>query len=287
MTTPSDDPRRSAAHEEATRPVLPQALDFRAECEALHDVLAAAPATAWQEPTQFQGWTFDDIVAHLNMFDYAAELAARGREELQAYLGPLLQRLGGGMSFAQAAREWRGDRSGQALLAQWREQYLRLADVYAALDPNQRLAWAGPDMNARSFMSARQMETWSHGQAVFDALGLERVEHDRLRNIAVMGVNTFGWTFTVNRREVPGSKPYVRLTSPSGATWEWNDTGSADRIEGSAVDFCRVVTQTRNVLDTDLRVTGEVAREWMALAQCFAGPPVRPPAPGTRFKRVR
>lgn len=270
---------------DSAAPRLPQARDFLDECEALHAALAAAPADAWREPTQFKRWTFDDIVAHLNMFDYAAELAARGREPLQAWLAPLMQRLGSGLSFAEAAREWRGSLAGHALLAQWREQYQRLAAIYAALDPDQRLAWAGPDMNARSFMSARQMETWSHGQAVFDTLGLERPEHDRLRNVAVMGVNTFGWTFKVNRREVPAVKPFVHLTTPSGATWQWNDAASPDRIEGSAVDFCRVVTQTRNVLDTSLRVTGDVAREWMALAQCFAGPPVEPPPPGTRFKR--
>jgi len=45
------------------------------------------------------------------------------------------------------------------------------------------------------------------------------------------------------------------------------------------------VTQTRHVSDTDLRVTGETATQWMAQAQCFAGPPEPPPAPGTRFAR--
>jgi uncharacterized protein (TIGR03084 family) len=272
-------------HSDPAEPRLPQALDFLDECEALHAALAAAPAAAWREPTQFKAWTFDDIVAHLNMFDHAAELAASGREPLQAWLGPLMQRLGAGLGFVEAAREWRGNLAGHALLDQWREQYRRLASIYAALDPDQRLAWAGPDMNARSFMSARQMEAWSHGQAVFDALGLERCEHDRLRNVAVMGVNTFGWTFKVNRRDVPATRPSVRLASPSGAQWAWNEPASDDCIEGSAVDFCRVVTQTRNVLDTSLRVSGSVAREWMSLAQCFAGPPVQPPPPGTRYRR--
>ena len=32
---------------------------------------------------------------------------------------------------------------------------------------------------------------------------------------------------------------------------------------------------------TGLAVTGAVAEEWMRLAQCFAGPPVLGPAPGT------
>ena len=129
------------------------------------------------------------------------------------------------------------------------------------------------------------METWAHGQAIFDALGIDRVEHDRLRNIAVMGVNTFDWTFKVNRRDVPAVKPYVRLRSPSGALWEWNDPATVERVEGSAVEFCRVVTQTRNLADTTLAVTGGIARQWLERAQCFAGPPEQPPAPGTRFKQ--
>jgi hypothetical protein len=36
----------------------------------------------------------------------------------------------------------------------------------------------------------------------------------------------------------------------------------------------------------DLRVTGAVATDWMAIVQCFAGPPEDPPAPGTRFTRA-
>ena len=66
-----------------------------------------------------------------------------------------------------------------------------------------------------------------------------------MRNIAVTGVNTFDWTCTTNRRDVPALKPYLRLTNPSSALWEWNDPAAAERVAGSAVEFCRVVTQTR------------------------------------------
>ena len=56
-----------------------------------------------------------------------------------------------------------------------------------------------------------------------------------------------------------------------------------NRVEGDAVDFCKIVTQTRNVADTTLRVHGPVATDWMTIVQCFAGPPQDPPAKGTRF----
>ncbi len=50
----------------------------------------------------------------------------------------------------------------------------------------------------------------------------------------------------------------------------------------TAASSGQVVTQTRNVADTRLEVTGPVATQWMSIAQCFAGMPVDPPEPGTR-----
>ena len=58
---------------------------------------------------------------------------------------------------------------------------------------------------------------------------------------------------------------------------------AGDLVEGQATEFCQVVAQTRALKDTSLRVEGDVAREWMSIAQCFAGPPENPPAPGSRF----
>ena len=55
-------------------------------------------------------------------------------------------------------------------------------------------------MSARSSITARQMETCAHAQEVFDCLGQYRADTDRIRNIAHLEVNTFGWTF-VNRGE--------------------------------------------------------------------------------------
>ena len=140
-------------------------------------------------------------------------------------------------------------------------------------------------MGVRMFTTARQMETWAHAQDVYDLLGKRRRYNDRIENIAVIGVKTFGWTFANRRLEVPATVPYVRLVAPSGALWEWNEASESDRVCGTAVDLCHVVTQGRNVADTRLEVVGESAQRWMAIAQCFAGPPVDPPAPGTRTGR--
>jgi uncharacterized protein (TIGR03084 family) len=140
-------------------------------------------------------------------------------------------------------------------------------------------------MGVQMFTTARYMETWAHSQAVYDLKQVERQHTDRIKNIVTIGVKTFGWTFVNRQLEVPGPPPFVRLTAPSGAIWEFNDPSDDERIEGTALDFCLTVTQVRNVADTGLKVVGDVANQWMEIAQCFAGGPVDPPAPGYRLGR--
>jgi uncharacterized protein (TIGR03084 family) len=137
-------------------------------------------------------------------------------------------------------------------------------------------------MGVKMFATARQMEVWAHGQEIFDVLGRDRPGTRRLKNIAVIGVRTFGWTFVNRRLPVLRDLPYVRLIAPDGAIWEWNPPSDTSAVAGSALEFCQVVTQVRNIADTTLTVTGETARRWMSIAQCFAGPPEDPPAAGTR-----
>ena len=165
---------------------------------------------------------------------------------------------------------------------------------WSALDPKTRVKWAGPDMSVRSSITARQMETWAHGQAVFDVFGQQREETDRIKNIVVLGVNTFEWTYKVRKLNPPGPMPQLLLTSPGGEQWAFGsdrgsdletdtDTRHDELIKGSAVGFAQTVTQTRNAADTDLIITGPIATDWMSKAQCFAGAAVPPPAAGTRF----
>jgi uncharacterized protein (TIGR03084 family) len=141
-------------------------------------------------------------------------------------------------------------------------------------------------MSVRSSITARLMETWAHGQEVYDVLGATRVDTDRIKNIAQLGVNTFAWTFLNRRLEIPADVPHVRLVAPSGAIWEWNPPSETNRVEGDASEFCQVVTQVRNLADTKLTVVGETAGRWMSIAQCFAGAASDPPAPGTRFREA-
>ena len=78
------------------------------------------------------------------------------------------------------------------------------------------------------------------------------------------------------------------LSLPSETTICYSEHDNDDNfIKGSAVDFCQVVTQVRNIDDTNLNVVGDVATIWMKYAQCFAGRPENPPHKGSRFIQLK
>lgn len=259
-----------------------QPKDFLDESEALHALLAPLVDADFKRVTRFKGWTINDVLTHLHFWNRAVDIALTDEPAFVALAGDLISALATEPLRAYENRAIALE--GRALLAAWRDQYRVVAERFASVDPKARVKWVGPDMSARSSVTARLMETWAHGQEVYDSLGVARIDGDRIRNIAVLGLNTFGWTFKVHGLPVPAVVPHVRLVAPSGEVWALNDARDDERIEGSATEFCQVVTQVRNIADTRLRLTGDVARQWMAIAQCFAGGRESPPAPGTRYR---
>jgi uncharacterized protein (TIGR03084 family) len=117
------------------------------------------------------------------------------------------------------------------------------------------------------------MEYWAHGQDIADGLGVRRDPTARLRHICHLGVRTRGFSYAVRGRTAPDADVRVELTGPDGDAWTWGDAAAEDRVSGAAEDFALVVTQRRLVDDTGLVVQGDAAREWLSLAQAFAGGP--------------
>jgi uncharacterized protein (TIGR03084 family) len=262
--------------------MLPQVADFQAEADELHQLLVTLTDADWDRPTLFKQWTVNDIVQHLHDADLMAAASVSGPDHFATFRAEREALIDRGMTRVQAARHRLGDLTGARLLQRWHTQVVDLCNELSTMPADARFKWAGPDMGLRMFATARQMETWAHGQAIYDLMDRTRTATDRLRNIAEIGARTYGWTFANRKREVPGPAPHIRLTAPSGAIWQWNDPTPGNAVEGDALPFCQVVTQTRNIADTDLMITGEPARIWMSLAQCFAGPPNDPPPPGLR-----
>ena len=266
---------------------MQQIVDLEAEGREFHRLLASLADGDWQRPTLFKGWTINDIVQHLHMGDTMGLASATDPDQFTALREDVQARRATGLSRVEETRERLGDLTGPRLLERWQDTLERLCAALAAKAPDARLKWAGPDMGVRMFTTARQMEIWSHAQAIYDLLDRERpAPSPRLRNIAELGVRTFAWAYRNRGLPVPPVVPHVRLATPFGETWEWNAGATGEAVSGEALAFCQVVTQIRNVADTTLRVDGEGARHWMSIAQCFAGPPETPPAPGLRRRGI-
>ncbi len=260
-----------------------QPQEFLEESEALHAILADLREADFDCPTRFKQWTINQILSHLHLWNRAAEQVLTDEDAVVRLVGDFIA-LGNPQLLRDYEQRQLGGLRGVALREAWRAQFISTARSFAAVDPRRRTKWYGPELSARSNITARLMETWAHGQALYDLLALERTDTDRIRSVALLGVNTFDWSFKVRGLPVPEVKPWVDLRLPSGAPWTWGDPGASDVIRGSATEFCQVVTQVRNVADTRLQVVGETATRWMGIAQAFAGVSHPPPAPGTRFR---
>lgn len=267
--------------------MISEAQDFAAERDAVHALLKPLADADFERSTQFKGWTLNNILSHLHAGDVSAAMTLQHPAAFAAAKAKREAARAAGQSMLDFQSASIGNLKGQELLASWLASAQKTAEAYAPADPKQRVKWAGPDMSARSSITARLMETWAHSQAMYDLLGVERQNSDRIRAIAHLGAITFKWTFANRGETPPGPAPHVRLTAPSGAIWEWNadQAPPGERIEGPAADFAQVTAQTRNIADVSLRVSGPIATAWMAKAQSFAGPPNDPPAPGARFRQ--
>jgi len=262
--------------------MLQQAVDLQTECDALYELLSSLSDEDFERKTLFKDWTVNTVLQHLHFFNRAAHISLNDKDGIVAILAGLRASAEKGEDMVAHTDRKLDGIGGRALLKLWHDYYTAMIPDYEDVDPKMRVPWAGPDMSVRSSVTARLMETWSHAQALYDLLGVVRQDGDHIKNVVVIGNNTFGWTFINRGEEVPEDKPFLKLTAPSGEVWEFNEPSDSNYIEGAATEFSQVVTQCRNIGDTQLKVVGETATKWMAVAQCFAGVPKEPPAPGER-----
>jgi len=251
--------------------------DLKDEQEALDAIVADLDEEKWNMITPFNDWSIKREICHLAYFDATARLAATDPEKFAHHVEELLKHF---EDFDAYTTDDGMRLTAPELLGHWRKERSALLAALDHLDPKDRLPWYGPSMSARSFATARLMETWAHGQDVADALGIYRPVTERLYHVAMLGVVTFKWSFTTNQMEVPETEVRVELSGPSGQIWTWGPEGVENIVRGSAEDFCLVVIRRRDVADTDIVTEGDVAARWMMIAQAFAGPPEPSPKPG-------
>ena len=244
------------------------AAHLREETAALVAVLEATGPEGFAAMTPSPGWTVADQVSHLAYFDEAATASTLDPASFAVYRDDAL-RLGTSLCDDVAARC--RDRAPDELVAWLRSARAAMLDAMLAAGASTRVPWYGPDFSVASALSGRIMETWAHGQDVDDALGVPHPATGALYDVARLCARTRPNSYATHARRPPDVEVAVVLDAPDGATWVFGD--GAEVVRGDAIEFCLVATQRVHLTDTSLVASGPAAREWLELAQAFAGPP--------------
>lgn len=244
--------------------------DLSAETEVVDRMVAELSESGWGTATPAVGWTVKDQIAHLSWTDEQARIAATDKAAFDDILKVAWQNPTG---FVDDGARQEAAKSTEQLLDEWRKRRGALAEALIATPSGEKLPWFGPPMSAASMATARLMEAWAHGLDIADALGVVNAPTDRLKSIAHLGVRTRDFAYQVNGEIPPADDFRVELVAPDGSAWTWGPDDASQRVTGSALDFCLLVTQRRNRSELDIATTGEDAAHWATIAQCFAGPP--------------
>ena len=74
---------------------------------------------------------------------------------------------------------------------------------------------------------------------------------------------------TVIRHRLPPEPFRIELAGPGGQTWTWGPDDAAQRVRGTALDFCLRVPQRRPLSGTGLTAAGPDAQRWLEIARVF------------------
>ncbi len=244
--------------------------DLRAESDELDALVASLPDDRWREPTPAAGWTVAHQIGHLHWTDRGSLLSVTDED---GFADLLKTALTDPIGFVNTAADELAAVPPAELLADWRATRSQLHDALLTVGDGRKLPWFGPPMSAPSMATARLMETWAHGLDVADALGVTRTPTARLRSVAHIGVRTRDFAFVINELAPPPEPFRVELHAPDGEVWTWGPSDAAQRVTGSAEDFCLLVVQRRPLGELDVAAVGDAAAHWLTIAQAFAGPP--------------
>lgn len=239
------------------------------------DQLVEAAGTArWNADTPAEGWDVAMQIAHLAWTDEVSLTAIRDPAAFHAVLDTAMTDPTG---FVDAGAAEIAATGRDEVLARWRLARGDLADALKAADPGEKIPWFGPPMRPVSMTTARIMETWAHGVDVADGLGIS-VSDDpafvgALPHVAKLGFKTRAFAYMMNGLEAPNSEIHVTLTQADGNVLEFGTPEATQRVSGSLLDFCLLVTQRVHLADTDLEALGDDADKWLRIAQAFAGLP--------------
>jgi uncharacterized protein (TIGR03084 family) len=244
--------------------------DLKGEGQALDQIVAGLDTSQWDLPTPAPGWTIKHQVAHMSSIALIAGMAASNPEQFTKVAA------GAEQDFDQAVQALLTpylSAPPDKLLTRWRSERDGAAQALAALPPDQIVPWVVRSIPAGVLACAGIMELFAHGQDIADAIGLHRQYTDRIGHLAWFATRNRDFGYQVRGLTPPDVPFRYELTAPSGASWEFGPADAENQIAGPAVDFCLLVTRRRHPDDLALRVTGDLARHWVTIAQAYRGSP--------------
>jgi uncharacterized protein (TIGR03084 family) len=239
--------------------------ELGAEQADLEALLRALPAESWLLPTPAAGWDVRDSVSHLaDTEEIAHDTASGGPRQLNTealtFETP--------EAFTESGCEKGRAMSGPHVLQWWVDGAARTRAALDALDPKARVPW-GLGMSARSFATARLMETWAHGLDIRAAVGEPPNETPRLRSVAWLIVQALPYAFRHAQREQPPGTLRVELDF-EGDRWSFGPDDAEATIAGPAGEFCRRGVQRLALKDApNLKAEGRLAEEFLQIARAF------------------
>ena len=73
--------------------MIQQAIDFREESDELYRLLEPVTSEDFQRKTQFKNWTINDVIGHLHMWNWAADLSLNDDKAFEKFLTSLIEEL--------------------------------------------------------------------------------------------------------------------------------------------------------------------------------------------------
>lgn len=245
--------------------MTPFVAELHDEQSDLESVLRRLPRDAWSRPTPAAGWDLRDQVSHLADTEEIAHDTATGgprqlNEEARRFSSP--------EAYTESMCERGRSKDPADVLEWWVRTAARTREALLPMDPKARIPW-GLGMSARTFVTARLMETWAHGQDIRAAAGEPLSFGPRGRNVAWLIVGALPYAFAVSGRPRPPGELRLELTC-GGETWSFGASDAGNAITGDAEEFCRLGVQRLRRADARTLVAqGPLADAFLDVARAF------------------
>jgi uncharacterized protein (TIGR03084 family) len=248
-----------------------------AEGDSVEVLVAGLDESQWSAPTPAVGWTIAHQIAHLAFVFRLAGTAAGDPARFQAMTEQSQGDLDSAIDAALAAYLALPP---AGLLSRWRDERAAAQQALAAVPEDSLVPWLVRPIPPSVLAAAGMMELVGHSQDIADALGVTREWTDRIKHVVGFAVAVWDFGYQARGLAVPDVRFGFELTAPSGAVWRFGPEDATQRVTGSAVDFCQLVTRRRHRDDLDVIAVGVEADEWLNIAQAYRGAPGPGRTPG-------